>query len=240
MQILDTYFQYSEDKIHVFLTYPKYVKAIKGKKNDKKDSKWICDLFKHDLIKFSLIPLKEIRALREICRYRYKLICIRSSERNRYQNSMTVSNIGLSSVVSDPFGKSATSIMQEVLSSDVIDYSKILKLIHSSCKNKDRILDSLKNSKIESNQRFKMNESMTHMDELTAHIQACVLEMVKRVLPMMDQCKQTTELKGLGLLSAIIVISEIDNDMNQFESDKQLSSWAGLAPANNESATKKK
>ena len=56
-------FNILEDEINIYLTHPKYVKAIKGKKTDKKDSKWICDLFKHDLIKFSFIPPKEIRAL---------------------------------------------------------------------------------------------------------------------------------------------------------------------------------
>lgn len=56
-------FNILEDEINIYLTHPKYVKAIKGKKTDKKYSKWICDLFKHDLIKFSFIPPKEIRAL---------------------------------------------------------------------------------------------------------------------------------------------------------------------------------
>ena len=75
------------------LVHPKYVKAIESKKTDKKDSKWICDLFKHNLVKSSFIPSKDICALKELCRYRYKLIGMRSSKRNRYQNSMTVSNI---------------------------------------------------------------------------------------------------------------------------------------------------
>ena len=44
----------------------KEVKAIKGKKTDKKDSKWICDLFKHDLLKSSFIPPKDIRELRDL------------------------------------------------------------------------------------------------------------------------------------------------------------------------------
>ena len=73
-------FNILEDETNVHFTHPKYVKAIKGKKTDKKDSKWICDLFKHDLIKFSFIPPKEIREMREIARYRYKLVCMRSSE----------------------------------------------------------------------------------------------------------------------------------------------------------------
>ena len=233
-------FNILEDEINIYLTHPKYVKAIKGKKTDKKDSKWICDLFKHDLIKFSFIPPKEIRALREISRYRYKLVGMRSSERNRYQNCMTVSNIGIGSVFSDPFGKSAQAIMKEVLESDIIEDEKILKCIHRSCKNKDKILDSIKHCNIETDQRFKMNESMTHMEELQVHIDNCEIEMMKRAAPMFDQFMHITQLPGISTLSAILIISEIGVDMKQFESDKQLTCWAGLAPANNESANKKK
>lgn len=233
-------FNVLEDDINVYLTHPKYVKAIKGKKTDKKDSKWICNLFKHDLIKFSFIPPKEIRSLREISRYRFKLIGMRSSERNRYQNCMTVSNIGIGSVFSDPFGKSAQAVMKEVLESDFIEDEKILKCIHRSCRNKDKILDSIKDSHIESDQRFKMNESMTHMEELQVHINKCEIEMTKRASPMFDQFMHITEIPGINTLSAILIISEIGVDMTQFESDKQLSSWSGLAPENNESANKKK
>ena len=232
-------FNILEDEINIYLTHPKYVKAIKGK-NDKKDSKWICDLFKHDLIKFSFIPPKEIRALREISRYRYKLVGMRSSERNRYQNCMTVSNIGIGSVFSDPFGKSAQAIMKEVLESDIIEDEKILKCIHGSCKNKDKILDSIKHCNIETDQRFKMNESMIHMEELQVHIDNCEIEIMKRAAPMFDQFMHITQLPGISTLSAILIISEIGVDMKQFESDKQLTCWAGLAPANNESANKKK
>ena len=233
-------FNILEDEINIYLTHPKYVKAIKGKKTDKKDSKWICDLFKHDLIKFSFIPPKEIRALREISRYRYKLVGMRSSERNRYQNCMTVSNIGIGSVFSDPFGKSAQAIMKEVLESDIIEDEKILKCIHGSCKNKDKILDSIKHCNIETDQRFKMNESMTHMEELQVHINNCEIEIMKRAAPMFDRFMHITQLPGISTLSAILIISEIGVDMKQFESDKQLACWAGLAPANNESANKKK
>ena len=87
-------FNVLEDEIKTYVVHPKYTKAIKGKKTDKKDSKWIANLFKHDLLRFSFIPPKEIRELRELSRYRIKLIGMRSSERLRYQNCMTVSNIG--------------------------------------------------------------------------------------------------------------------------------------------------
>lgn len=233
-------FNILEDEINIYLTHPKYVKAVKGKKTDKKDSKWICDLFKHDLIKFSFIPPKDIRALREIARYRFKLVNMRSSKRNRYQNCMTVSNIGLASVVSDPFSKSAQSIMNEVLESEVIDDEKILKCIHRNCKNKDKILESVKNCTIETDQRFKMNKSMNHIEQLQVHINNCEVEMFKRAAPMFDQFMHITEILGISELSAVLIISEIGIDMTQFESDKQLVCWAGLAPVNNESANKKK
>ena len=233
-------FNILEDEINVRLTHPKYVKAIKGKKTDKKDSKWICDLFKHDLIKFSFIPPKEIRELREIARYRYKLVCMRSSERNRYQNCMTVSNIGLASVISDPFGKTASNIMKEVMKSNVIDDDKILKLVHKNCKNKDKILDSLHGYRIESDQRFKMEKSLDHMEYLDQLIDSCEVELIKRAYPLRRSFQHITQIKGISALSAILIISEIGIDMSQFESDKQLVSWAGLSPANNESAGKKK
>ena len=95
---------------------------------------------------------KEIRALREIARYRYKLVNMCSSERNRYQNCMKVSNIGVGSVFSDPFGKSAQAVMKEILKSEIIEDSKILKCNYKTCKNKDKILDAIKHCHIESDQ----------------------------------------------------------------------------------------
>ena len=89
---------------------PKWVKAVKGNKDDTKDSKRIGDLFRIGLAKSSFIPVKDIRILRELTRCRYKLTSIKSSEKNRFQNAFTVCSVVLDSVVSDMFGKSATAI----------------------------------------------------------------------------------------------------------------------------------
>ena len=104
-------FNLLEDEINVTIANPKWVKAVKGNKDDTKDSKWIGDLFRLGLVKGSYIPCKKIRILREFTRYRYKLVSCRSSEKNRYQNALTVCNVALDSVVSDIFGKSSTSII---------------------------------------------------------------------------------------------------------------------------------
>ena len=108
--------------------------------------------------------------MREIARYRCKLVYMRSSERNRYQNCLTVSNISLASAVSDPFGKTATNIMKELMQSEVIEDDKILKLIHKNCKDKDKILDSLQGYHIESDQRFKMDTVINYIEYLDNQI----------------------------------------------------------------------
>ena len=100
-----------ENDCTIVLAHPKYVKAIRGKKTDKKDAKWIADLFKHDLVAGSFMPPADIRQLRDLMRYRFKLTCFMSSEKNRLQNCLTVSNIQLGNVVSDTFGKSAQAIL---------------------------------------------------------------------------------------------------------------------------------
>ncbi len=108
-------FNLLEDEINVVIANPKWVKAVKGNKDDTKDSKWIGDLFRLGLVKGSYIPCKIVRILREYTRYRYQLVSCRSSEKNRYQNALTVCNVALDSVVSDIFGKSSTSIIDYLL-----------------------------------------------------------------------------------------------------------------------------
>ena len=82
-----------EHTCQVTLAHPKYLKAIRGKKTDKKDARWIADLFKHDLVAASFMPPLRIRWLRDLMRYRSKLTGFGSSEKNRMQNCLTVSNI---------------------------------------------------------------------------------------------------------------------------------------------------
>ena len=234
-------FNVLEGEIKVFVVHPKYTKAIKGKKTDKKDSKWIADLFKHDLLKFSFIPPKEIRELRELSRYRIKLIAMRSSERNRYQNSMTISNIGLASILSDPFGKSSRAVMKEVMRSSSVTEERISKLLERNAKKKVKeVLQSLVGSHIESDQRLKMNIASQHMDQIDSHVRRLETEMATRCIPYATLINLLLDIPGISYLSAMTIIAEIGTDMSVFETSKQLSCWAGLAPANNESASKKK
>lgn len=236
-------FNYLENDIDICLTHPKYVKAIKGKKTDKKDSKWIADLYKFDLVRCSFIPPKEFRQLREIARYRFKLVCMKTSEKNRVQNSMTVSNIGIANVLSDPFGKTATEIMSYLLenTSDTIDYKVIRKLIKKGATSKsEEIIEAIKGYNIETDQAKKLKLARKHLDYLNAMITETEIELYARIKPYYQFVEYAASLPGITEISATIILAEIGVDMRVFEDAKHLCSWCGLSPANNESAGKKK
>ena len=239
-------FNLLEDEINVTIANPKWVKAVKGNKDDTKDSKWIGDLFRLGLVRGSYIPCKKIRILREFTRYRYKLVSCRSSEKNRYQNALTVCNVALDSVVSDIFGKSSTSIIDYLLeqSGTSIDHeviaSKLLK--HLKAK-EDAVIESIEGYQMTDSQKYRMHLVRAHMDYITAAINDVDSE-IESLIASDPDYENAVELlctiPGVKYDSAITIISEIGIDMSQFCSSKRLCCWAGLTPGSNESAGKKK
>jgi transposase len=239
-------FNLLEDEINVTIANPKWVKSVKGNKDDTKDSKWIGDLFRLGLVRGSYIPCKKIRILREFTRYRYKLVSCRSSEKNRYQNALTVCNVALDSVVSDIFGKSSTSIIDYLLeqSGTSIDHeviaSKLLK--HLKAK-EDAVIESIEGYQMTDSQKYRMHLVRAHMDYITAATNDVDSE-IESLIAFDPDYENAVELlctiPGVKYDSAITIISEIGIDMSQFCSSKRLCCWAGLTPGSNESAGKKK
>ena len=239
-------FNLLEDEINVTIANPKWVKAVKGNKDDTKDSKWIGDLFRLGLVRGSYIPCKKIRILREFTRYRYKLVSCRSSEKNRYQNALTVCNVALDSVVSDILGKSSTSIIDYLLgqSGTSIDHeviaSKLLKRLKAK---EDAVIESIEGYQMTDSQKYRMHLVRAHMDYITAAINDVDSE-IESLISSDPDYENAVELlctiPGVKYDSAITIISEIGIDMSQFCSSKRLCCWAGLTPGSNESAGKKK
>lgn len=227
--------------IRITLAHPKYVKAIRGKKTDKKDAQWIADLFKHDLVAGSFMPPADIRQLRDLLRYRFKLTNFTSSEKNQFQNSLTVSNIQLASVVSDTFGKSASKIIERILENPLEPDVDLPSLIHGSLKKKLPELELAIDGVITPEQAEKMKLIKQHYEQLVANKQALetiILELAKPYAKEIELIQSTPGF-GSSMMSSISVISEIGVDMTKFYSAKHLCSWAGLTPTNNESAGKK-
>ncbi len=230
-----------EDTIHITLANPKWVKAVKGNKDDKKDSKWIGDLFRLGLVPGSYIPDKPIRILREYTRYRSKLVSLRTSEKNRFQNAFTVCNVALDAVVSDMFGKSASLITDYLISSDSFDPDYCTSLLKKSLKKKaDAVVESIEGYQITQEQKERMVMVRSHLEYVTESIAKLDEKLDKMVKPYEGAIKLLCTIPGVDRTSAITIISEIGTDMSRFSSSKRLCCWAGLTPGNNESAGKKK
>ena len=230
-----------EKECSIVLAHPKYVKAIRGKKTDKKDAKWIADLFKHDLVAGSFMPSADIRQLRDLMRYRSKLTNFRSSEKNRLQNCLTVSNIQLGNVVSDTFGKSAQAILDKILENPEDTSFDLESLTYKSLKKKIPELRDAIDGYITPEQAGKLKVIKGHFEDLESR--KAELEQLILALATPYQREINIILTAPGIkdtFTAIGIISEIGVNMEAFPSAKHLCSWAGLTPTNNESAGKKK
>jgi transposase len=233
-------FNVLEKTCNVCLTHPKYVKAIKGKKTDKKDAKWISELFKCDLVRSSFIPPPEIRQLRDLCRYYVKLTYMCSSEKNRVQNCLTMCNFKLDDVFSDVFGKSATGILDALLEHKNSDFD-IAPLLNSKCKASVEDVQAALDGELTLCQTEKLKFIRLHIESLNkfkAALESLILRLAK---PYETQINLLLTVPGISEpLTAVRILAEIGADMSVFETSKKLCSWAGLTPQNQESAGKKK
>jgi transposase len=229
-----------EPSCKVVVSHPKFVKAIKGKKTDKKDAQWIADLFKHDLVRGSFIPPEGIRQLRDLCRYWMKLTWCATGEKNRAQNCLTVSNFKLDSVFSNVFGKSASAIVSYMLEHPGEAFD-VAPFVHGHCKSPIEEIQAAVDGVFSPWQAEKLKVFRGHMNDLDK-CKALVEDLILRLAePYMHQIELLLTVPGVSEpMTAIRILAEIGVDMQQFESSKHLCSWAGLTPQNNESAGKKK
>lgn len=160
-----------EGFVRVVIANPKWVSAVKGNKDDKKDSKWIGNLFRMGLVPASYIPGKDIRILREFTRYRSKLVSMRSSEKCRFQNAFTVCNLTLDAVVSDMFGKSATDIENYLLTTDSVDPAHCVSLLQRSLKKKaDAVVEAVEGFNMTLEQKERVRIIQGHFADIDKRI----------------------------------------------------------------------
>ena len=233
-------FNILEKTCNIVLAHPKYVKAIKGKKTDKKDAKWIADIFKHDLVSGSFIPPADIRQLRDLVRYRWKLTNFVVGEKNLAQNCLTVSNIKLDDVFSDVFGKASSNIISRMLENPSVRITDVTDFRTKGMKATGEEVLAALDGEFCPEQAEKLRIIRFHMDNLELcklNVESLILTVAEKYTP---QINLVSMVPGIQTFAAIGSISEIGADMSVFPTSKHLCSWAGLTPQNNESAGKKK
>ena len=229
-------FNVLEKSCKIVLSHPKYTKPLKGNKTDRKDAKWICNLFIHDLIVPSFIPPEDIRQLRDLTRYRFKLTCMITGEKNRAQNCLTVSNLKLDDVFTDVFGKSSMSITNYILENPGLPFD-VTPFVHPRCKTPIPEIQAAIDGSISKEQAIKLRECLNHIDELKAHQDEIENEIFILASSHQKELDLIRSVPGLNKdpLTAIRILAEIGCDMSVFPSAKHLASWAGVCPRNDRS-----
>ena len=217
----------------VTLSHPKYTKPQTGNKTDRKDAKWICDLYMCGMVKPSFIPPADIRQLRDLVRYRFKLTCMITGEKNRAHNCLTVSNLKLDDVFSDIFGKSSRSITEQILQHPG-EFFDVTPFVDDRCKTPIEEIQAAVDGAISPEQAVKLRQCLEHIDELEKHKS----EIEREIFRLSDKYEVALNLirtvPGFDKnpLTAIQVLSEIGSDMSVFPTAKNLVSWAGCCPRN--------
>src|SRR6059036_3081196 len=108
-------FNILEGHLQVILANPEQVKALRGKKTDRTDCRWLAGLLRHGLVQPSFIPPRDIRELRDLTRRRQTLLQNGTQERNRVQKVLEDANVKIGNVLSDVFGMSGQAMLEALL-----------------------------------------------------------------------------------------------------------------------------
>jgi transposase len=230
-------FNILEAEFEVMLVNSKHIKHVPGRKSDVKDAAWITQLLQHGLLKASYIPEAPQRALRDLVRYRTKLIQERTREVNRVQKVLEDANIKLGSVISDVMGVSARAMLAALINGQE-DPGALATLAKGRMRSKIAELEQALTGHVASHHRLMLSLHLEHIDDLNSKIERLSEEIDRCLIPFDEDAvvERLDSIPGVGLQVAQTIIAELGTDMSRFPSANHAVSWAGLAPGKNESA----
>lgn len=232
-------FNVLEADFEVILVNARHVKNVPGHKTDKKDSRWLSKLLLAGLLKGSFIPPQDIRELRDLVRYKRKVVDQAASEKNRIIKILEDANIKLSSVLTNVDGATGTKIINDLIAGNT-DVDSLLKHYHGKMKaSKEEVRKALE-GRLTKHHQFMLKIIQQSIRDKEALIDALETQIDEAVKAYEVEVDLLQTIPGVGRDSAISIISETGVDMDRFPNEKHLSSWAGMSPGNNESGGKKK
>jgi len=204
-----------------------------------KDAEWIADLVCHGLLRQSFVPPKPIRELRDLTRYRRKLVESQSAERNRLLKVLETANIKLASVATDVFGTSGRLMLRALIEGKTTP-EEMAELAKRKLRSKIPQLELALEGKIEDHHRFLLKLQWDRLERAEGDLAVLEEHIQEKLEPYAAQLALLDEIPGVDWTLAAVIIAELGVDMSVFQSVSQLASWAGVCPGNNESAGKRK
>ena len=215
-----------------------HIKNVPGRKTDVKDAQWIAELIRCGLVRKSFVPPKWQRALRDLTRYRRKLVEAQASERNRLQRLLETCNVKLASVATDVFGKSGRDMLRALIKGDD-NPEQIAQLARGRLRKKlDELILALR-GKVEAHHRFMLEMQLDRVEDIEKNIAVVDAKIDEAIAPHQAVMKRLMTIPGVDRVVAVTVIAELGIDMNVFPTSAHAAAWGGVCPGNNESAGKR-
>jgi transposase len=232
-------FNVLEERFIVVLANAAHVKAVPGRKTDVRDSEWLLELMQHGLIRGSFIPPAEIRALRDLSRYRTSLIQERTREANRIQKVLEDANIKLAAVASDVLGVSGRQMLEAIIAGET-DPRVLADLAKRKLRRKQAELEQALTGRVQAHHRLLLRELLDHVDYLDRAIARASAVIEARTRPFAAALALLCSIPGVKQRTAEVLLAEIGADMGRFPSARHLCSWAAVCPGNHESGGKRR
>jgi transposase len=223
--------------VELLLVNAHHVKKVPGRKTDVSDAVWLAQLCECGLLRGSFVPPPEIAALRDLTRYRKKIIQERTRETQRIQKLLEDAGIKLDSVVSDVLGRSARQMMEGLIAG-VNDPTVLAELARTSLRRKIGELRLALEGRFGGHHALMLRMHLDHVDHLSAAVVRIDAEVDRVMAPFAEQSRRLQTIPGIGRRTAEVIVAEIGVDMTRFPTAAHLASWAGMCPGNDESAGK--
>lgn len=233
-----------DERYEIKLANAREIKNMPGRKTDVKDAQWIAELLRCGLVKGSFVPDVEIRELRDLTRYKRKIVQQISSEKNRIHKVLQDANIKITTDISDIFGDTGRKLIEKIIEGKEITDEDLIEMTagrgKASLREKiPQIKEGLKGTTRDHHRKMikLIYEHLKYLEKEQEEIEKIIDEACQKYK---TEIELLDSIPGIDKDSAKAIIAEIGVDMNQFPTVKHLTSWAGMSPGNNESAGVKK
>jgi transposase len=222
------------------LVNAQHVKILPGRKSDVLDAEWLAELLEHGLLRGSFVPPPVIRELRDLTRYRKRLIQAHTAECQRIQKTLEDAGIKLDSVASEVLGVSGRAMLTALIAGER-DPQVLAELAKGTLRKKIPALRQALHGRFGEHHALLIGLCLEH----TTHLEGAVARLDERVdalfathhseagVPFDRARDRLDSITGVGKRAAECILAEIGVDMSRFPSAAHLASWAGVAPGNN-------